>query len=407
MTSGNADLKHEARSGTPDDPVWKQLLNMRSTSRSVALAVLILLGAELAMMTVVPWFCPEHVYLSLYLSDVEKEKTRLLLAGEDKHYIYDELLGWRNMPGCRDGKFRLDEYGARNTHEIGLEPGRVNRVLFLGSSLVNGAPHVENWETISAYIEDSLTESVNFGSMRHSLDQEYLAYKNRLYQFGANVVVVGLPGVPGEGLNNQYLPFRAQGAHGMPFLKPRFRFNSDELSLLPLPPKPLHEEYLTNSVLCRYLKETDDCYPEFGRFQRFGQMPVAGTIWYFSKRMRNLSRLIWGNRESVPILKALMRSMVVEGQSHDAAVVFLVLPDRLTAAPGGWRAYLPDHYAGLIAELRSEGFEVVDAREALLSSGRPLWELYHWDNYHYTSRGNQIIARSLKDTIGKYLRKSN
>jgi hypothetical protein len=243
--------------------------------------------------------------------------------------------------------------------------------------------------------------------MRHTLDQEYLAYKHRLHEYQANVVVVGLPGGLSEGLDNQYLPFRAQGAHGMPYLKPRFELNSGELSLLPLPPKWMHDNYFKSSDLCRLLEQTDAGYSEFDSFKRFGQLPFSGTIWYLCKRGRNLSRLIWGDNRSVPLLKSLMAAMVSEGEAHGASVVFLILPDLDITAPGGWRKYLPDHYAALLDELREERFDIVDARQVLLDSGLPMWELYYTDAYHYTPTGNRVIAEALKDRISRYLKSGN
>lgn len=89
--------------------------------------------------------------------------------------------------------------------------------------MINGGTNVSNEETISAYIEDASTESVNFATMLYALDQVYLNYKERLGGYKADVVVVGLPGEFTAGLLNQYIPFRVRFENKMPFLSPALK----------------------------------------------------------------------------------------------------------------------------------------------------------------------------------------
>jgi hypothetical protein len=379
--------------------VWRQLLRLHITSPVLFYTLVALLVAEFAVVVVAPMVVPDHLYLYLYMGKEARESTKKFLRDGNEFLVCDEVTGWRTRPNSGHGKWLIDRHGARTTHDVGTEPARGRYVLFLGSSLTNGGTFVENDETISAYVEDASTESINFATMMYSLDQSYLAYRHKLGAYKADVVVVGLSAYPTAGLFNQYILFRFRDEHQMGCLKPRFELRPDGLVLIPPPPKRVYEKIFSSSELLAALEESDAYYGEFSAYKRLGFLPLSGTAYYVYRRARNFVRLVRWNDDGMDLLKELMDGIVEVAGEREAKVIFMVLPDVRSASPGGWRRLLPDHYGRMVAELKDEGYNLMDARLTLRESGIPVWDLYFADYQHYSSTGNRVIGEALREMI--------
>ena len=346
-----------------------------------------------------PLFVPDEIYLSFYLGNDARESTKKFLNGKHPFLVYDPLLGWRNRANVRHHKWIIDEHGARTTHPVGTISSKKRLVLFLGDSLINGSMNVSNQETISAYIEDASTESINFATMLYALDQIYLDYKERLGGYKADVVVVGLPGESSAGLLNRYVPLRVRVESKMPFFKPRFEIRSGALSLEAVPSLKAYERLLDDPELLQTLAGTDAYYSEFRRYKWFGLMPVSDGLYSIYQKTREFVRRIGGSDESRPLLKKLIGQMAFEARGRKAEIIFMILPDLKTVAPGPLQRSLPDLYAERVKDLRGEGYTLLDVRPALRNSGLPPETLFDADGVHYSSAGNRIIAAALKDLI--------
>lgn len=386
-----------------EEPVWAQMLRVRHRSPLIFYTVLLLLLLHFIAIAVMPLFVPDEMYLFLYLGKEARESTRMFLDGRHPFLIYDPLLGWRNRPNVRRGKWRIDEQGARTTHPVGAASSGKRRVLFLGNSLINGSTNVSNEETISAYIEDAATESINFATMLYALDQVYLDYKERLGGYQADVVVVGLPGDPTAGLLSQYLPFRVRSESKMPFFKPRFEISRGRLSILPAPPLKAYEDLFNHAGVLETLTRTDAYYPEFSRYKRFGLMPGSQVALSLYKRIRSDARFMegasGGDPEERPLLKKLIDQIGLEARRRHAAVIFIALPNLKSVAPGIWERLQPDLYAERVNRLKAEGYPLLDVRPILRESGLSPEKLFDPDGSHYTPAGNRIIAAALKNAI--------
>lgn len=383
-----------------EGPVYLQLLRLRHTAPVVFHAVVFLLLAHLVV-GAAALFAPDEIYLYLYLGEEARESTRRFLNDAHPFLVYDPVLGWRNRPNVRHGKWMTDAHGARTTHKVGAASSRKRVVLFLGNSLINGGTHVSNQETLSAYIEDASTESINFATMLYSLDQVYLDYKERLGRYKADVVVVGLPAEPTAGLLNRYLPFRVRVESKMPFFKPRFEMNSGELSILSVPSLETYAGLFNRPGVLKPLEKTDAYYGRFSGYKRFGLMPASDFIYSVYEWIRNLVRSIRGDDEGMPLLKRLIYQMSLEARRRNAAVVFVALPDLKTVAPGVWQRYLPDRYGERMKDLKGEGYPILDLRPALRKSGLLPGALFEADGTHYSSAGNRIIAAEIKRVIDR------
>jgi hypothetical protein len=78
----------------------------------------------------------------------------------------------------------------------------------------------------------------------------------------------------------------------------------------------------------------------------------------------------------------------------------MLMPRSLDTFPSRWRRALPDHYAGMMAELRRQGFAILDGREVLRESGLSPQQLYWQDAIHYRPAANRLLADRLRGLIG-------
>jgi len=364
-------------------------------------AIGLLLAVEAAACLLGPVVIPSQTYLSWYLGPKARSRTAQFLqpASQDAYLVFDSVLGWRNRPGVSRGNWSVDSLGARSVRGARARgPTRPLRVLFLGSSLVNGGAAVSNSETISAYVEDSAIEALNFGTMLYAFDQAYLAYATGLYRLDARIVVVGVPAEPGEGLSNRYVPFRARDEVNMPFLKPRFRLAGDTLVLEPVLPLALWRSEFDTPAFVDSLRGTDGSFGRFAAFARFGQTPIAAGVSALYQRVRGLATA-WNGGADRRLFLALLSRLQAVARSHDAAVLVMIVPDGEVTFPGLLRRRLPDRYPAVVAELRERGVVVLDGREALRASGVPAALLYNADGIHLTPAGNQVVAEALRPLL--------
>jgi hypothetical protein len=375
------------------------LSRFRQRAPALFCTLLLWLPAELLVALLAPGVVPRPVALSWYLGAEARQATRSFLDDRNPVLTYDALTGWRNRPDSGAENWRVDSLGSRSTHPLGAVKARPRRLLFLGSSLVNGSWNVTTGETISAYCEDSLTEACNFATMLYSVDQAVLDFRGRLHRLGADVVVVGLSDDPGEGLTNRYLPFRLRREVLMPYFKPRFVLAGTTPRLVPVPTREQWRTLLTAPSLLDSLARDDAYFGDFESYRRLGLMPLSAGLRHGLLVARKLSRLVTGSAEARPLAYLLMRQLVDEAARCHARVVFMLLPDRSATFPSPWRRLLPDRHARLLEELRREGFVLLDGRAPLLASGLQSWQLYGWDGIHYSPAANRLLANRLMGLI--------
>jgi hypothetical protein len=356
--------------------------------------------AEVLMIFFVPVLAPDTAYLRLYLGPKARAAMLDLLEGHTGYLEFDDATGWRNRPGACRGPWQIDEHGSRSTQRFTSERTKPVRALFLGSSLINGGTSISSQDTISAGVEDSETEALNFGTMLYALDQMYLAYHRELHKYNANVVIVGVAPNETAGLLNRYVPFRNRAEINMPFFKPRFVLNNDIPELIAVPPGSEQKSFFDKPDLLRSLQASDHYYPEFMLYQHFGLMPISSGALYLYKRAKNITGMLRGAEdESTPLLKAIMAMILSDARSQGASVIFLALPDMASTYPPQWRKYFPDKYGLLINQLAASGLKLLDVREAFRRSSLAAPQLYAADGIHFTPRGNRVIAQLLRREI--------
>jgi len=356
-----------------------------------------LVCAEIAVAVLGPLVVPDWLYLRMYLGQQSLTSTRSFVNTSDSYLMWDPVTGWRNRPSGHRSSWQVDERGARMS--TAHHDTAALQVLFLGDSVTNGGTGVSNDETVSALVEDMQTASTNLATMLYGVDQAYLALSGQLHDSRPAVIVVGLTETGVEGLGNRYIPLRRRTEANMPFLKPRFVVQDGKLRLLALPPIAAYDDLLGGATLLTELATTDDYYQNFSAYRRCGFLPVSGMAWAAWGKAANFLDAWRGVTPYSDVLAALMGKIVEEGSWRGARTVFVLNATAVQARPPRWRRVFPDRYARLLRQLRNSGFVVLDARDALLKSDRPLDELYSADGIHYRVEGNRAIAAALRPLL--------
>lgn len=360
--------------------------------------LLLWIVVELGAAFVLPLVLPQGYYLRRYLGDAGQKNLVAFYQGDSEALVYDAAAGWRNKPGYSRGRWQIDEHGGRTTEPIPLERGTKRRAIFLGSSLVNGGTGVTADETISAAVQDSTTEALNFGTMLHALDQSRAAYVDRLRDYRPDLVVVGISGEPLEGITNRFVPFRMRSEVNMPYFKGRPLLNSQGIEYLAVPSPDEALSYLASPGSYGQVVAQDRHSDSFERFVRFEQTPLMNSLAYVWRRASNLFALLRTNDQEMELLVTLIESFDRDVRADGAELVIMVLPSRRIVEPG-WRRRLPDLYGAKVDAIQATGVAVLDGRAVLRASGRPGWELYIADAVHYTPQGNAIIGAALRQLI--------
>ncbi len=359
--------------------------------------IVLLLILEVCGVFIAPLVVPQEWYVSSYIGEKARKATELFLSGQAM-LIPDDITGWKNRPDIKRGNWRIDAEGSRSTHAVVLEKSRKRRVLFLGSSMMNGGTAITNDETISAYVEDANTESANFGTMLFTLDQCLLAYRYSLNRYKPDVLVVGIDELPMNGLQNMFIPFRNHEETNMPFLKPRFELKDGSLRLVRFAPNTLATLAGTPAVLDT-LSRKDFYYYNYESYRRFGFLPLSYGLRSLYIKCINFLNYFADDRQSDLLAESLMNDMVSEARQNGARVIFLVLPDKKSTAPSGVYRYLPDVQGNKMKHLIAEGFTIIDGREIFRKSGRAESEIFQADEKHYKPAANRMIAEVLRKSI--------
>ena len=164
------------------------------------LAVALAIRFEVAPAGPFGWLLPDGGGTARY--PVEKDALILEEPGADKNghrYIYDELLGWRNIPNWNSTTFgrtlTINSKGLRDREYAYEKPPGVKRILVLGDSYAWGYG-VADGEIFTEQLEAALEgeavkwEVINTGVSGWSTDQQYLFLRDEGLKYSPDVVLL-------------------------------------------------------------------------------------------------------------------------------------------------------------------------------------------------------------------------
>lgn len=357
--------------------------------------IVLWLLSEIIVAGLVLTIVPDHLFLRFYLPQQSKASTQKFLNHQG-FIIPDSITGWRNQINIAKGNWIIDQYGSRAHKSISLEKNKRKRLMFLGNSMVNGGTHVSNQETLSAYIENDSIEAVNFAVMLYSIDQSMLLYENYLQKFKPDILIVGLDTDPIAGLKNMYIPFRSPQELNMPFIKPRFIRNQDNLDLVSIDINNL--KTITQVSLPNTLVTNDAFYYRY-KMHKLELMPIGYTISIFLKKIDTLLNLLKFDQEGEQLLVDIMKKFSSLAEANNTKIIFLSLPGKAVLKPGRLAQNLPDKYSQRIEKLKKLNFPVIDASVVLKKHLDEIDRFYAADNAHLNAAGNKLVAEYLSSYV--------
>jgi hypothetical protein len=270
----------------------------------------------------------------------------------------------------------------------------VKRIAFLGDSFTAG-DGVANFDRFSDVIARLLpgTEVLNFGLTHSGTDQQYLIYRHFVAQFEPDVVVI-CPMVENIRRNlRTTLPNRTHDGKMFDRSKPYFTINNGSLDVhnIPVP----HPHFSDEKNISAFGNDTNITF--FSNIK--SDLRKAAIGYGLLKKIDFVPE--YNNAQDTPwtLMRAILERWVVE------------CPSKLVIAPVPWflhyvspELYDSQSYRQRFSELASEKVMVCDTLPPMLDY--PVSErekfIYKYDK-HFTSRGHQVFARIIFDTLSGVL----
>lgn len=381
------------------DASYRALLPLCRPALRVLLTISAIAVADIFVSLMLSVVVSESQYLSWYLSDSEPEVISTFLAGEGI-LIPDEVAGWKNHPNWSQGTWVTDENGARSTYPVSVSRGEKERILLLGSSVINGGLQVTSEETLDAFLENASVETINFGTMLYSVDQSLLAYRNGLAKYRPDWLVVGVHAEV-DALANFYIPFRNRAEEFIPLVKPRFRLAGDRLELIAIEPGRLVGGDAQKRELLQLTRDEDDSFFYFFEsYRRLGLMPFSSGLRRVLIKFWQLDRAIWpepGNQElQLEVMKALDR----EARSNGAKVLFICFARQEDFSPSSPVRMLGRTRERHVRALEASGLEILDVKDVLESTDRAPKNFFFEAGVHMKPEANRLIADAIRERLG-------
>jgi hypothetical protein len=305
------------------------------------------------------------VFVTYYLAHRPLYLEEVVSAGlpATRHrFLYDELLGWKNIPRWRSTTFgqplTINALGLRGREVLRRKPPGTRRLLILGDSFAWGYG-VADEDVFAAVLERQFQaegkpwEVLNAGVLGWGTDQQYLFLKRDGYEFGPDIVVVAFF-LLNDPINN------VTTGH-VNWSKPVF-LNSSLRDLMHVPcPKP-----------------------------GSGATPV------------------WNRVDPLEMTLALLRAIAEDCRGHNCTLVVMKFGGYLDTGPT--IPWLPENrpYAEIEAEflqgLRSlaeeqEGLHVLDLDRAFAERGLTEQDVHSAQTSHWTPRGHAATATILREFL--------
>jgi hypothetical protein len=345
---------------------------------------------------------PRQPELTRLTSLIEEYEAR----PDEVMYAYDAELGWLWRPGAtsEDGRYHFDERGIRTG--AGATPRRDGPIVALYGGSVTFCAEVLHEESWGYQLEWLLAEAgrghqiLNLGVGGYDMGQAYLRWRSTHSELRPEVVVFGLSPMNILG-NASVIRAFSSPATNLPFSKPRFVLEGDELGVVNVPSLPPRDalEVLRDPRGWELLPW--ELYVEGERETKF---------WQHSRLLCRLfcSRSSLGDYQRVHYRedsRAFQLAVRIIQRFHDEVqaagarfvIVLLPDPDELEQARDG---ELAPHVSALLAELERRGMAVVDPTPELLelAEREGFAELFA-PQTHFSPPSNRVIAEVLARSL--------
>lgn len=318
--------------------------------------------------------------------------------------IYDETTGWTYRPNSvrQDGIFTINAGSLRSRVNFDLNPRRDTlRVAAFGDSFVAGDDVNDDdvWaRRLQLQLEESgiRAEVLNFGVGGFGMDQAFLRWQKLGRDYDPDIVLFGFQP---ENLDRNVNVFRLLRfrAGGIPFSKPRYVLQGDELILYNVP------TLATDELKVAFASFSDN---PLAKYEAFYDSREFVSQWWMASRLASFIRALLKSEsgsvaqdygpgsERGELGKAIVGAFAESAQSSGAEFFVVHLPRRVhlqnlhdgNVSPF---SYLLNHF--------NENYRFVDAEESL---GSEYTEREYWGaTFHYGPEINHLVAGIVADKI--------
>lgn len=324
--------------------------------------------------------------------------------------VPDSTLGWSPNPnyGKEDKLYKYNIDGIRvNDISKTYINKNVLRIAIFGDSYIHG-DEVNFESTIGKYLEDIfhnkniIVEVLNFAVSGYGIDQAFLRYKEVNNKYNPDIILLG---VQFENVKRHVNILRPFYSHitDIPYSKPRFIMNKEELKLIP---NPILDITKTVEIIKEFVNWPFSIYESF-----YGKADYSSQFLYFSNTYQVTSSLIStlnsefefynSNSESFIITKNIFKKFLEECNENDQLLIPVHLPT-INDLEFFQRSFLDLVYSqkyiyyDLFTELKSMK-QFVESFDKLKSwsSENNLDKLFM--KRHYSPIANKIIAEQIYD----------
>ncbi|MDP8236240.1 MAG: GDSL-type esterase/lipase family protein [Candidatus Erginobacter occultus] len=294
---------------------------------------------------------------------------------------YDELVGWRPIPGVRVGGVSIDNWGGRVGADSPIDlPLREKRILAFGDSFTFGDT-VQGEEAWPALLEERLAEwgysVVNLGVCAYGVDQMYLLYQELEEELQPDIVLAGI-----ISWDVQRVPKTRRKAEARE--KPMFVYEGGELRLTNVPVPMVEKEGLARISWKDILFDTSRSYL-LDRIRTSANPPrwtgIPETVYTDSNV--DINKYARGLLISQKILEQWRKETMKRGQR-----LILVLIPTVNEVD-----YYHSYLIRLKKNLADQGLEIVDCQKAFQSGRGKGWNLFRGN--HPSPRGQAVIAEEV------------
>jgi lysophospholipase L1-like esterase len=333
------------------------------------------------------------------------EKVNEYLESTTSYLLYDPHLGWTLRPNSESdgGLYMANSAGLRSETEYDLSPDPgVVRIAIFGDSFTHGdgVPFEDTWGHRLEVLLDQQglnVEVLNFGVPGYGMDQAFLRWQHVGRQFSPDIVVFGFQAENIYRNLNTIRPIHFYNT-GVPFSKPRFVLDGEELRLVnspAIPPEQVPETLarFAESPLVEYEYFYDkDHYMEHWWLESKLLALVLAEVER-SNESRVTEQFYDSDGEPSRLAIAIIQAFKADVEAHGAQFVIVHLPlqSNLARIADGQ----PLYYTELLDHLE-ETCRVVHTEEGFTNT--PLGD-YFAVGHHYSAKGNGVIAAMVAGEI--------
>ena len=345
----------------------------------------------------------------LPIAETQAKITDYLSRTNQSYLQYDPRLGWSPKPNSHsvNGLYYYNSQGLRSTpQEYSFTPATDTlRIALFGDSFTHSSD-VSYHESWGYYLQQNLTqhgrkvEILNFGVDGYGMDQAYLRWQQLGVKFAPQLVIFGLQMENSNRNVNLLRPLYRQSS-GIPFSKPRYILQANQLTLINQPPIPpeqvvsLMQNFATWPLARHeYFFNPADYEPHLWPNSKL----IALTLDVMSGQNEENNDTYQLDQEPAQITLAILQAFHADVEAHGARFMLVHLPrDRnlsdLVEGKSLTYQILLNHLAQEHTLIRPEQGHLEQLAQFSVK------ELFITS--HYSAKGNQFVAQALTEAILK------